>query len=134
MEDLLLTRAECGQQLVLDRMERISSLSKVSTRKHDRTHRKWFNDIISQLVGASAFKQVALDMSSGKLKHAKERRWSNNRAQHWKPVDRSTTQAPSGLRIDEIPYLEHLFKDFGSIYNPLMRDTRICMQVSPPSP
>ena len=74
MKDLLLTRAECSQQLVLDRMERISSLSKVSTRKHDHTHRKWFNDILTQSYGVDAFNQVALDMSSGKLKHAKERR------------------------------------------------------------
>ena len=59
MQDLLLTRAECGQQLVLDRMERISSLSKVSTRKHDRTHRKWFNDnrIVSTYVRISCSKK-----------------------------------------------------------------------------
>ena len=45
LEDLLLARAQWAQPLILDRMERISTLSKVSKRKHDRTHRRWFGDI-----------------------------------------------------------------------------------------
>ena len=64
IEDALVVRAQCGRKLVLDRMERISSMAKVSKRKHDRTHRKWFNDIIQQLVGKDAFELVGLDLSS----------------------------------------------------------------------
>lgn len=132
LEDVLLSRAQWAQPVVLDRMERISTLSKVSKRKHDRTHRRWFNDILKSLIGEAAFTDVDLDLSANRLHATKKSRWSENRARHWKPCTRNDLHpdAASCLRMDEVPYLEQLFKDFSKIYNRGMSMTRVCMQVN----
>ena len=103
-EDAMLARAQCHKELILDRMERISTVSNVSRRKHDRTCRKWFKDILNCLIGKPAFDEVGLDLSADKLKTTKETRWKFNRANHWKPCTRreSHPHAPSFLRMDEV--------------------------------
>ena len=54
VEDVLLARAENMRGLVMARCARITSLTQISKRKHDNTHRKWFKEILVASVGMSA--------------------------------------------------------------------------------
>ena len=132
LEDLLLARAQWAQPLILDRMERISTLSKVSKRKHDRTHRRWFGDILTGLISKPVFDDVDMDLSANRLYATKKVRWESNRARHWKPCTRSKLHpdAASCLRMEEVPYLEQIFEEFSTIFNRGMAMTRVCMQVN----
>lgn len=127
-EDVLLSRAQAARPTVYNNLEKITSLAKISRRKHDQTHRKWFGGIIKAIVGEDVFQQVNLDFSSTQLQAAKEMRWANNRAKHWVPCKRSAPDAPSCLRCKIEDYLTQYFEDFGPLLERQIKYTRVCMQ------